>query len=122
MNPDELIPIAGNLIIVIFLLLSPLLLARRWFPRSTRMLESMAIPVIGGILLLVLLATAAPYLLVLFIVFLGIGILLGLYRLMQQRGKRKRHGKARSRQGRQAGRHQVVKRPPGRQRQQRRRN
>jgi len=73
MNPDALIPIATNFTVAFFFLLAPLLLARKWMPRSTRLAERLAIPVLGGVVLLALLVTAAPHLLVLLIPILSFG-------------------------------------------------
>ncbi len=118
MNADdlnELIPIAGNLIIVAFLLIGPLLLARRWFPRSTRMLESIAWPVIIGIAAVVILAAILPYLFMIIFSVLAlavtIGVIMALYR---HRSGGRQHKRPRSQK--KPGRVQPVRRPAGRQR------
>lgn len=122
MNPDDLIPVAINFILVLFFLLAPLMLARKWMPGATRLAEKLAIPVLGGVTLLSLLSAVAPYLLSLAVLLLVICIPLGLYAVIRQHNRRRRSAVARSRHGRQAGRHQVVRRPPGRRPQQRQRN
>ena len=115
MNPDEFIPIAGNFMIAAFFLIAPLLLARSWFPRSTRMLESIAWPVIIVITAVVILGAILPYLLMVIVPILVIAVMIGvIMALYRHRSGRRQHKRPRGQ--RKPGRVQPIRRPAGRQR------